>query len=405
MLTTCHKVGVTIAAASRQLLSEASADLTRAANRCLTQRFTDYVRNGQPECSISRRTGERSAKPPKRAEYYDFVTDLPWPRVIMNESFNATVKPQLDYSRFDEVVRGTRALASFRRVPLLFSAAFFRVEEGAVFVKLRRQEVKGARGPAQWHELKLGVREQKNARTRTALRSSKTISVVFDDRKQRWTASIAYPYVPAQAQGDLIAGIDVGVRDTFAIAIVDSDGAVVRCPKPQQISGSVAARAWKYRDQRRRGAMSDRYFKYRDQAFDKACHRLLTSLKGQGVSVIHVEGDLQNLARLWGHREAAQFLPGDLIGTHKAPGRLLQMAERYGLQWAMVPAKGTSRTCAKCGAYYPKKDFTDPRGPGRHGSDFRCTCGHRGNADRNAAINIARAKPFAQSRRKVGGAT
>src|SRR5574344_1274304 len=69
------------------------------------------------------------------------------------------------------------------------------------------------------------------------------------------------------------------------------------------------------------------------------------------------------------------------LGLSSVKNIFIRIAPKYGLSVKLVDPKYTSQTCSKCGCIDKKKKKTQ--------EEFECiACGHKSNADINAAINI-----------------
>jgi len=379
--------------AQRKLLRAMSHDLTCAANRALTEAFSYHVLAQVSTIEV----------PNPRSRAYQLGRTYGWQGALVRDTVNAAIQAQVSKRRLRAVESGERSLASFRALPLVFRAENLVIaEDGSMALRLQPSR----REPLQPFEAFLvpvvaaAGRNNNRANTRAhardravkALGRSNVRSVNLYERDGEWFASIVHETRPLEKTGHRYAGIDIGARTAFWVAVgeLTEEGPELIRSYPVRFDRELQSRAWKYREQRRRGSKLKGYFRHRDQAFDQIVHRLVHRLRSQNVGTVFVE-DLRGLSKAWGHREAVQFLPGDMYGTKDAPGRFIQACEAAGIEVIRVSPHRTSTTCSTCGEWLDPKKHTDPAGYGRHKEHFRCPCGVRMNADRNAAINVATA--------------
>lgn len=235
-------------------------------------------------------------------------------------------------------------------------------------------------------------------------------------RNGRWwfQAQFAAAVEPVQPTGAVI-GIDRGVVNPVALAVVAQDGAVMDVPgrRGADLSQAVTARGEMMRRQQRGGSEKFRRSlgraagATRSAGESKARTRVGRRID-QGLHVL--ANEIVDLAQTHQAHVAVERLDGlkSAIGEKRAKGarrggwgtvlRKAQLAKlesllAYKLPLAGLPplreilAAGTSRTCPACGHVDPKSRPDQ--------ATFKCTgCGLEHNADDNAAVIIARRGTF-----------
>jgi hypothetical protein len=234
---------------------------------------------------------------------------------------------------------------------------------------------------SKWHE-------QKFLAGRAVLRSSLIVR-----RDDRWfmCAQFEFPVVPVVPLTGARLGIDRGVINPIATAVVERSGAVraVREPAGQEIGRIIQrADARRRREQKRRGTTSHRHKKALSNQLHILACGIVAEAKQHGAQVV-VE-KLDGLKRSITEKRQSGARKG---GWRKILTRVhlgqLETILNYKLRLAGLPtarevvAGRTSLTCPACGARDPKNRPEQAR--------FACVqCGFAAQADPVAAVNIAR---------------
>lgn len=227
-----------------------------------------------------------------------------------------------------------------------------------------------------------------------------TLTVTRSRSMRSWRACVGFKCVAATKTspvggGDSLVGGDRGVRVTLAL----SDGRLLAMPafldearktiaelQRQQVAKMKRSGEWHRLN--RRIAKAFRKAKHQSDNWARAMARDL--IAHYGVVVLE-DLKLTNMTR---SARGTKDDPGTNVSAKQALNRKLQdaalgrlrhwicvKAEEAGRRCWVVPPKNTSRQCAACG-YLAKAN--------RDGAEFRCgNCGHRADADVNAAENIA----------------
>ncbi len=233
---------------------------------------------------------------------------------------------------------------------------------------------------SKWHEHKF-------LSGRATLRSSLVIR-----RGDRWflQSQFEMPEVP-KIEGEARLGIDRGIVNTLATAVVRLDGSVLA--KPVVSGSSVSheirraeeqARAYQRRTARS-GAMHRRHV---DHLLHEMTNRIVATAKSYRAQVVVERLDEFKAAITTKRQKGTRKGGWRRILKRAQLGKAETMLE-YKLALAglpplrAVPAAGTSTTCTRCGhrasENRPAQDI------------FKCIgCGFEANADENAAVQIAR---------------
>lgn len=211
-------------------------------------------------------------------------------------------------------------------------------------------------------------------------------------RGDRWfmCAQFAFPNQPLRLTGARL-GVDRGIVNPVAMAVVTADGRVQSVPSPAgaEIGKSIRVADEKRRaEQTRRGATSLRHVERVNHALHTLANSIVDTAKEHGAGVVIEKLDTfkQTIvaARAKGSRK------GGWRRTLKRAqlGKLEQIVS-YKLALAGLPPPrdvvpgGTSITCPACAVRDPKSRPEQDR--------FICTaCGFAAHADSVGAVNIAR---------------
>jgi len=258
-----------------------------------------------------------------------------------------------------------------------------------------------------------------------------------DKRKGKWMLSLSWKGDVKEAEGTLVAGIDLGITTTVTLAYTDAEGKArpfrdtVQIPEP-------ALRAWKTieRERRQRAETNKDTWELRtgrgrnrkirpslsigekrrrviDTAVRQVAAATIKTMERRGVHTVVLE-DLKRITDNFfdetadmSRKKAARARRSRLLKwqQHKLRTFIQEAAEKAGITVLVVPPQYTSKMCSNCGIVWTdtraslvaerisRKDVEVQKphdGLGRNGKNFKCSCGHKADADRNAAINIAR---------------
>jgi hypothetical protein len=186
-------------------------------------------------------------------------------------------------------------------------------------------------------------------------------------------------------------GVDRGIVNPVAVAVVNGDGAIVQVDQPRgaEIGQSIRTADRRRRDeQRRRGRTTKRHIGRVDHALHVLANDIVNTAKLHRAPVV-----LENLS---GFKKTitAKRVKGARHGGWRKSLKKVQLGKlegilTYKLALAGLPAPttvfpaGTSRTCPACGYNDPKNRLSQ--------DGFVCLgCGFSIHADSVGAINIAR---------------
>jgi len=236
---------------------------------------------------------------------------------------------------------------------------------------------------SKWHEQKFLTGKSGG----TILRSSLILR-----RGERWFMCAQFEFPKRQARLTRAAlGIDRGVVNPVALAVVDGDGAVKEVSEPlgAEIGTLIRTVEEKRRqEQRRRGRTSRRHAERVEHSLHRLANRVVGAAQAHGAEIIVEKlGELKRTittARPKGSRRGGWRR----VLKRAQLGRLEQMIA-YKAALAGLPrpreviASGTSQTCPACG----ERDKGNRPAQDR----FACVaCGFAAHADVVAAVNIAR---------------
>lgn len=323
-----------------------------------------------------------------------------------------------------EIRKGSKSLATFREVPIPITGSGVVVSPDHKITLKIWPGRKNNSLTVQPIGLNHGQREILN-RIVSGRYKHGDAKLYRDPRKKKWMLSLSWTGEVMEREGDLVAGIDLGMATTATIAYIRPSGAVTPVRDRVHIPERVH-RAWKRADAERRGrlqsnrasfgmregrgrqrklrvvrASGDRLGRMIDAVLNQTAAAIVQSVikrGGQGIvledlswstdAMMDETEALSVRARARQRRRWLQWHQGTLRQL------ITQKAEREGLWVREVNPAYTSRTCHACGTVW--KAPKDGYGRVSQGV-FRCSCGCEEHADRNAAINIARRGLEAQS--------
>lgn len=233
---------------------------------------------------------------------------------------------------------------------------------------------------SKWHE-------QKFLSGKAILRSSLIIR-----RGERWfmCAQFEFNTIEAQLTGARL-GVDRGVVNPVAMAVVRGDGSLVAVSEPLggEIGRSISeADSRRRSEQKRRGITSHRHIGRVDDALHRLANGIIAEAKSRGAQVVfeRLDGLKKTITE---KRPKGTRKGGWRRVLKKAQLGKLEQVLAYKLAMAGLPpcrevvAGGTSQTCPACGQRDPKNRTSQEQ--------FACvTCGFRAHADTIGAVNIAR---------------
>lgn len=418
---------------SYQLIA-ASGDLTAAHNRALTAAF--LVRSGTLP-SPTKTDKEGKEKPTNlqtltyqamNGTWQPFGKPMYEPKGRRLGSQPLLGAATLVYTRlqtdYKDVQRGEKSLPTFKSVPFAFSAQSVKFKGNGSFSVPLWEGTKGNRITLVPHRLDHGQREILN-RIISGEYKLGEVKLLRHERKKRWMASLAWTGEVKEKEGDLIAGIDLGIVVTASMAYVDATGKTAWAQDTIRLPESTI-RSWnrtqterirrlrfnRQEGERREGrgiqrklrvvrVIDDKHARLVAEAIRQTASTIVKTAIKRGASSIILEDlssitenkmaeteSLQGKERASARRNFLRWNQGQLRQAIKSAG------EREGLRVLEVNPSYTSKTCSGCQTIWKKP----ANGFGRISqSRFRCNCGQlRGkdkdeiNADINAAINIAR---------------
>src|SRR6267378_2511494 len=202
-----------------------------------------------------------------------------------------------------------------------------------------------------------------------------------------WFATLVFEHQPVPLPAnDLAVGIDVGVT-SFAKF---SDGTEIQNPRIYQNTQAELRRAQRRVARRKRGSQRRRRaVLLLEKVHQGISNRRSDFLHKHSTAVIRKYGTVKveglNVSGMSGGNLAKQILDCSWSEWFQ---QLRYKAEEAGRRFVAVDPKYTSQICSQCGFKHPDNRKTQ--------ADFAClSCGHRDNADHNAAVNIlARNEPL-----------
>ena len=353
--------------------------------------------------------------------------------VLLETASRVFVRLTTDYK---DIVRGKKALANFRELPIAANGQGAKVENGLI-----RVNVWASRSRDWWTD---EVKERTNEGSKVTFRpygvrngqaailkrcfegeyKTGSLSFHFNQRRKKWMLCLSWTGDVIERTGDLIAGVDTGISTAATVSYVDKNTgkaawqrAFIRIPdnvfrawrrlRKERIQrlqfnrATAGLRSGKGQHRKLRvDSIGDKISRITDTAIKQVAANVVNECLRNGATAIAVE----NLK----HWSQARMLKDTehLEGKKRAGAReaykvwhhgalrvaITQAAEREGLKVYEINPRNTSTTCSACGENYPK-----PKGGGYNKefgrisqAKFKCECGFEDHADRNAAINIAR---------------
>lgn len=359
-------------------------------------------------------------------------------RVASGISIALTSIVQTRTKDFKDVTAGKKQLSNFRKGGIPYAAAAIRLREDNSFRLTTWSEKDAPKNQG------VSIRPVKldNSiksildKCRKGTYKMGSAILLWDDRKNKWFFSLSYtdenhvieePPVENDAKY-VVAGIDIGIRHAAWIAFIDQDQKVLKrsvpIQWPQRMLRSVERtiqdrrqRSFANRADLEQRAGKGRTKKLRSTATIANKQRRLTKemirqlaagcvkeCQKREVKLVVIEDHahwamekMHARADNFTRKEAAEYRK-NFMRMHSGEMRkqLMEVFEKAGIKCIAVDPAWTSRTCHECKTIW-KRDFM--RNPLQEGENaygrvtqdtFVCECGFKGNADRNAAINIAR---------------
>ena len=233
---------------------------------------------------------------------------------------------------------------------------------------------------SKWHE-------QKFLSGKAVLRSS-----IIRRVGERWFMSAQFEFSPKEVrQTGARLGVDRGIVNPVAMAVVSRDGAVLAVPEPSGTEvGQIIRRADERRkaEQKRRGATSRCHVNAVNNKLHELANDIVAEAKQFGAQVIveKLDGFKQVIVEA---RPKFSRKGGWRRTLKRAQLGKLELLLSYKLKMAGLPAMrdvvagGTSITCPACGVRDPKNRPEQDR--------FHClSCGFTAHADSVGGVNIAR---------------
>ena len=191
---------------------------------------------------------------------------------------------------------------------------------------------------------------------------------------------------------DKRVGIDRGVVNPIAIAVIDKDGAIIEARSPQgaEIGQAIKRNDFKRRnDMKRRGRGNSSYAKHVDQILHGLANDIVRVAKTHRATVVFE--NLEGLKAIIGkkrkkgsrHGGWRQVLKDIQLGKLETILRYKLELAGLGGKWELVNAANTSRRCLCCG--YTAKENRETQ------DKFICKkCNFEAHADSVGAVNTAR---------------
>jgi len=269
-----------------------------------------------------------------------------------------------------------------------------------------------------------------------------SVKLFKDSRTHKWSLAISWTGDVKPVEGNLIAGIDIGIVNTVTVAYIsETDGKPAHERDFIQLPGTVIRtwnriqserrnrqatnrKIWRLREGRGRArklrvsaALGDKLSRLVDTAVKQTAAAVVRSVIARGAKALILENlvgmsaqIIRDYEKLHGKKKAAArkwFIKHQMSRILKA---IHAAAEREGLEVRLIPPAYTSKTCSECGTIWTHS--TPATVAARMGvkqsavsgfiqaptsklgrinqATFKCSCGFEAHADRNAAVNIAR---------------
>jgi len=345
-----------------------------------------------------------------------------------------------------DILAGKQSIATFREIPVSFRGQDYRVREDGCFeltafgiadkkrsarVVIRPRKLDNSQNEI-LHRCRSGQYKTGSARLWWSKREGQKGKWLFS---MSWTdegiVAVEAPEPALEPEKLIIAGIDTGIRHAAWIAFCEMDGsvlpkpaiiqfpsrtlrAVVRISKERKERSEFNREALGLREGRGRvrkmrvvEKIGDKVERMNETMVEQMAASAIEACKKRGAKIVVLEdhGDwsvdnMHGRADRSATKSEAAKIRASYFRWHQGAMReaLKSVAEREGLRHVEINPAWTSRTCHECGVIHKKTGMYAPSGApesekqvGRVSAElFACTCGYRGQADHNAAINIAK---------------
>ena len=207
----------------------------------------------------------------------------------------------------------------------------------------------------------------------------------------RWFLLAQFEMPETKNETETFLGIDRGIANTIAMAVIRADGSLVSAPvlSGGEVTGTIReAECQGRRYQRRTGRTRPLHRRKVDHILHGIANRIVAKAKEHRAQVVleKLDGLKETIRtpRQKGRRKGGCRKSLKKAQLAKLEELLIYKLRLHGLPVPKsVPAAGTSVTCSACG-YQDRKNRTSQE-------SFKCvSCGHADHADANAAIQIAR---------------
>jgi len=221
------------------------------------------------------------------------------------------------------------------------------------------------------------------------------VKIGYDKRKKMWYANIAYKFTPIEqdVDPDIICGVDLGVAVPFYAAISNAHERL--CPRDgmeifsfrRQIAKRRRSMQGQIRFSSRKGhgrktalkpldKLQSKVNNFRDNKYHNYTKAIVDFCIKNNAGTIQLE----DLTGMTDKKQMDGFLKDWAI--HSFHEKLEYKAKENGIDVVYVNPQYTSQRCSSCGYIDSNNRKTQ--------SDFLClSCGHKTNADYNAACNLA----------------
>jgi hypothetical protein len=320
---------------------------------------------------------------------------------------------------FRNVLLGKQALPTFRGLPILFRKLNVTLTEYGIKLNVWPSRAKVIVAPMGTDSGTAAILRRLRAGEIALVDGS---SLFFDDRKKHWMLALCWQAKSSagvQSRKNLIAGVDIGRTTAAVISYVTLADVPEGYSDRVHLPGNVP-RGWRRLEAMRRARgrgnravfasragrgvgrkvrattkFGEKHANLSDTGVAQVAAAVVDAIKRRGAAVLAIENltgwatakglaelpDATNRQRARRRRWHFEFLHGKLRTA------LRVAAEAANLIVIEVDAAYTSRTCSSCGTRY----VAPVGGFGRlTQASFVCRCGVSMNADKNAAINIAK---------------
>jgi len=395
-------------------------ELSRAANRLGTALFS--LRQGVIPCpeKDGKKVSERTLSyQGMNGTWKPFGFPLYTPQRTRVSSGLLLGTAGLVYTRittdYKDIVSGKKSLATFTHIPLIAAGQSVKIDEesGRISfplavgdrIDLQPCKIDGSKQSI-WSKILSGEYKHGDAKLFRNL------------RKKKWFMSLSWSGQVEERPSGGICGVDLGMVITAMLGFLDSDLQPTKRYVAIRIPENVL-RAWDAagQDRRQRQLQNKEVFGLREgkgkqrklRAADRLSSRrsnMVRTAVQQTASAV-VKEAIRNGCSKIAIEDLTGFTEEVIAGSEDQPTRSKAWKRKWFLTWnqgamrlAIKSAAGregiacievnpsyTSRTCHVCGKVWQKPEGGNGRVSQK---DFRCTCGFSGNADWNAALNIAK---------------